>query len=150
MLNVEKRFRPNEEQVAAKIMDGEAILINLSNGMYYSMGGIGGFVWALIESRQSLSEVADAVADRFGIDSERALSDVQALTADLLAENLVVECDTDVMSQDATPDGADLPDDYTAPQLQKFDDMADMFALDPPLPGLTDVTVNAVPERSED
>ena len=36
---------PNVAEVAAKVMDGEAILINLANGMYYSMDGAGGFLW---------------------------------------------------------------------------------------------------------
>ena len=32
---------------------------------------------------------------------------------------------------------APAPEDYAAPQLSKFDDMVDLFALDPPLPELS-------------
>jgi len=42
MLKPESSLRPNEEEVASKVMDGEAILINLSNGIYYSMDKVGG------------------------------------------------------------------------------------------------------------
>jgi hypothetical protein len=45
MLSLAQHVRPNSEEVAAKVMDGEAILINLSNGIYYRMvkwgGGLG-------------------------------------------------------------------------------------------------------------
>ena len=34
-------LKPNSDGVASKIVDGEAILINLSNGMYYSMDAVG-------------------------------------------------------------------------------------------------------------
>ena len=35
------RFRLVEPHVAAKVLDGEAILINLANGMYYSLAETG-------------------------------------------------------------------------------------------------------------
>jgi len=150
MLNLEDRVCSKDQQVAAKVMDGEAILINLSNGLYYSMGGIGGFVWALIENRHSLNEIADALADQFGADREQTIADVQELAAALLAEDLIAVCDGDAATGSVSADTANLPDDYAAPKLQKYDDMADMFALDPPLPGLADAPVDMVPKRSED
>ena len=45
MLSLQSCLRPNEEEVAAKVMDGEAILINLSSGIYYSMDKVGGVLW---------------------------------------------------------------------------------------------------------
>ncbi len=39
MLALSSFVVPNEQQVAAKVMDGEAILINLATGTYYSMPG---------------------------------------------------------------------------------------------------------------
>jgi len=52
------------------------------------------------------------------------------------------------MEPSATDAGPAVPDvqpqPYEAPKLTRFDDMADMFALDPPLPELGTVpTVNA-------
>ena len=42
MLTLQNRLRPNEEEVAGKVMDGDAIIINLSNGIYYSMDKVRG------------------------------------------------------------------------------------------------------------
>ena len=39
---------------------------------------------------------------------------------------------------------------YEAPQLMKFDDMADVFALDPPLPDLPEVAGAAASEKDVD
>ena len=150
MLSVEDRVRPIEHQVAAKIMDGEAILINLSTGLYYSVGGTGGLIWSLIENQHSLSEIAGVLSEQFGVNKDEISKDIEKLASELLTENLIAVSDADTAVGDVTPETAGLPDSYTAPKLQKYDDMADMFALDPPLPGLADVSADALPERSED
>jgi len=136
MLNVEERYGPDHSKVAAKVMDGEAILINLANGLYFSVGGVGGFIWSLVEQQQSPSQIADRVAEHFGVDRQRALSDVESLLTRLAEEELVIPLGPDApvsaVSLASPPAGAA----YEPPVLKRFDDMADMFALDPPLPGL--------------
>jgi hypothetical protein len=49
MLTLHDHLRPHTEEVAAKGIDGEAILINLSNGIYYSLDNVGGLIWELID-----------------------------------------------------------------------------------------------------
>ena len=57
-------LQANATEVAAKVLDGEAILINISNGVYHSMDGVGAFLWELIERRHSLEQIASAIAER--------------------------------------------------------------------------------------
>ena len=150
MLNVQDRLRPNEEHVAAKVMDGEAVLINLANGFYYSMGGAGGFMWSLITQRHAVGDIARFVCDRFSVSNEQALADVQTLASRLLEEELAILCDVDTQPVEGVEleKGPKLP--YQPPELTRYEDMADMFALDPPLPGLADVSADKLPERSKD
>jgi len=124
-------------EVAAKVIDGEAILINLGSGLYYSMGKVGGRVWSLIEQSCSSASIAEVVASEFEVSAETAKADVGALAEQLLTEGLI-----DVGEPGAR--GPAVPTivvgegnaSYEKPELRKFDDMAEMFALDPPLPGL--------------
>jgi len=132
-----KKLRPNSADVAAKVVDGEAILINLSNGMYYSMDSVGGLIWSMIEQGHDLGDVAATIERHYEVDRDTAERDVQALARALLDEGLVVPSDGG-----SAPDanGVQLPpaaDGYAPPQLNKFDDMVDLFALDPPLPELS-------------
>ena len=53
MISAETRLRINEEEIAAQIIDAEAVLINLGTGMYYTMDGTGCEVWAMIESNRA-------------------------------------------------------------------------------------------------
>src|SRR4029450_13507670 len=44
------RYRVNSPQVINETIDGEAIMINLATGSYYSLDRVGGDVWTLLEA----------------------------------------------------------------------------------------------------
>jgi len=67
MLGLHSRLRRNEEEVAAKVMDGEAIIINLSNGCYYSMERTGGAIWGMVEAGYSLDEMVEDLLRRYDV-----------------------------------------------------------------------------------
>lgn len=136
MLSISDFIAANEQQVAAKVMDGEAIIINLSTGIYYSLGGSGGFIWSLIEKRARIQEVVRCVVEHYEVDEVEAERDVLRLSTDLCNEGLAVASAVgSAGSALAGPAGPRLP--YETPAIEKYTDMAEMFALDPPLPGLS-------------
>jgi hypothetical protein len=138
MVTSDARLALNEAEVAAKVIDGEAILINLSNGTYYSMDGVGSFVWSLIADHHNLSEVAAMVGRHYDVSEAQARADVKRLAAELLEEKLVI------IVEGAEPVAVSMsaPAEkmaYDAPRLHTYRDMGDLLALDPPMPGLTDI-----------
>ncbi len=130
-------LKPNTAEVAAKDVDGEAVLINLTNGMYYSMDRVGGFIWSLIEGGYELAAIADAVAGRYGIAEDMAKKDVERLAQQLLDEKLALPGEGEATNGPIEAKGAPAPQAYATPELNKFDDMVDLFAVDPPLPELS-------------
>lgn len=130
-------LKPNTAEVAAKDVDGEAVLINLTNGMYYSMDLVGGFIWSLIEGGYELAAIADAVAERYDIAGDVAKKDVEELARQLLDEKLALPGEGKATNGPIEAKDAPEPQAYAAPELNKFDDMVDLFALDPPLPELS-------------
>lgn len=135
MTSLDKFVRVNGERVAAKVIDGEAILIDMTTGNYYSMPGTAGFIWSLMEGGSSLKRIVEAVSGRYAADEATAAADVVALAAQLSEEGLI---ELTAEGDDIQPDigTADQQAEYSAPSYEKFSDMAEMFALDPPLPGL--------------
>ena len=138
MAEMNNRFKVNNDQIVAKVMDGEAILINLTNGMYYSMDGVAGFVWTLINSGHTLTETCERISSHYGVSDSQVETDVKRLICELVEENLVL------ITNDATPSdiGESPPQSaggtYQSPQLMKYSDMADIFAIDPPMPKIQD------------
>ncbi len=129
----ESRFRINEKEVTAKVIDGEAIIINLAKGLYYSLDKTGAVVWSLIAAGHSLHECSELVSSRFSEPVDRVRDDLTALLGELVGHDLVKPVDGVVPDAGVTlvpPSG----DPYETPVLNTYDDMADVLALDPPLP----------------
>lgn len=146
MLTGEIRLGTNAEEVAAKVLDGEAIIINLTNGMYYSAADAGAMIWTLFQQGMTLAEVSHTIADHYGIERDAARIDVERIAAEFLSEKLVSIVDVDgEASAFARVDTihrnfAQSPagSRYEPARLHKYDDMVEMLALDLPLPELRD------------
>jgi hypothetical protein len=126
-------FRVNEKEVAAKVIDGEAIIINLANGLYYSLEKTGALAWVLIGGGYSLDESADLLSARFSEPRERVRADLDKLANELLVQKLIL---VDQQAGSRSKVALDPPtgDAYETPVLNTYDDMGDVLALDPPLP----------------
>lgn len=133
MLQMTSRFKVNEKLVTSKIIDGEAIIINLASGMYYSLDKTGALVWMLIGGGYSLGESVDVLSARFSVPVERVREDMDRLVDDMVKQNLVLAATTDARTVDVVLDPP-AGDVYEPPVLHSYDDMGDVLALDPPLP----------------
>jgi hypothetical protein len=132
-MQLDTRLEPNETNIAAKVLDGEAILINLSTGFYYSMDGSGGILWSLIDARYTPAEMVDALARIYALTPDQARGDVDKLIGELENHNLVRPSSAAQASRISLPEN---PGAYAAPVLNVYGDMNHLLAIDPPLPGL--------------
>ena len=137
MLNLHHCFRPREEEVASKVIDGEAIIINLANGVYYSMDKVGALVWEHLQSGHTLDDVVRAVTGAYDVSREQAEPKVVELVEELLQENLIVTSENGA-SHVAEVIAEQNKSAYEPPKLNIYRDMGDLLALDPPVPGLGD------------
>jgi hypothetical protein len=124
--------------IASEVIDGEAIIINLDDGNYYSMDGVGAFIWEMLAARPSLREVVECVVTCYEVSPEQARADIDGLVSSLSRENVIAA--TGLGAAAEPPRGPEpqerLP--YTRPELHCYRDMADLLALDPPTPGVLD------------
>lgn len=139
MLTVGGQLVPNSAEVAASVVDGEAIIINLSNGMYYSLDRVGGFVWELITARRTVGQILEAIVQHYDVTREQAGNDLDRLVSELIAENLVITSDdgTQAAWPPAPAEAAHLP--YIPPRLEIYRDLGDLMAMDPPMPPLSEI-----------
>lgn len=135
MLDRESRLRVNEQEIAAKVIDGEAIIMNLTNGMYFSMDGTGARIWECLAAGMSVAEITADIAAHYDVAEEQASRDVSVLLERLVQETLV-QPDNALVPTDPPPPPGEAGLRYHAPELVKYEDMADLLALDPPMPGL--------------
>lgn len=85
------RYAVNAENARWRVVDGEAVVINLTNTHYYSLNKTGTFVWSLlVDAERSADDLVEAVAVRYGRPGDAVRSDVQDVLDELTRENLVV------------------------------------------------------------
>ena len=143
----DRQIQPNDASVAAKVIDGEAIIMNLTSGAYYSMTGTGAAVWTLVEQGHTLSGIAAALSQAYQVPLTTVSSDVETLANELILESLVREIE-DANGTGAAPTlDAAARESYVAPELNKYTDMQDLLALDPPMPSLGAITANDSSEK---
>jgi hypothetical protein len=101
--------------VIDETIDGEVVAIDLETGTYYSLRATGALVWAGIDARVAVADIAAGIG--IGID---------ALIADLEAESLIRPA-----TEPPTPWSCEPDPDAPAPELERFTDLEDLLLLDP-------------------
>ena len=139
MLAPNNRFTLNETECASKVIDGEAVIINLSNGTYYSLEKVGAHVWELLGNGWTIAGIRESVTAHYDVGTDRATDDIEQLIGELVAENLLLPAGDDAIAPDKSQSSNGTRLEYVAPALVTYRDMADLLALDPPLPRLEDV-----------
>ena len=142
-MNMNARLYINEEEVCGKVVEGEAIIINLSNGIYYSLDGVGGTVWQLIELRYSIEEMTQAISAHHKVSSEQVKADLEKLIDEMVQENIVKLSDEENLQKESQTLEIQQNGSYESPTLNIYRDMGNLLALDPPMPGLTDMNWKA-------
>ena len=128
-----QRFRVNTPTVTHETIDGEAVIINLDSGHYYSLVDVGSFIWGLVDKGASASELQNLVLQSYqgtAMDVDRG---VQELLDQLQEENLIVPVDgPGALDLDLEPssNGREKPS-FNPPSLHKYSDMQELLLLDP-------------------
>ena len=77
------------ETAAFRIIDNEAVILNLDSGIYYSLNEVGTKVWKLCTGSNSLRDITAAIVEEFEVQEDIAQKDVSEIISDLLKEGLV-------------------------------------------------------------
>ncbi len=78
-----------QSQVSADLPEGEVVILNMADGVYYGMNPVGGRIWSLISQPRRVGEIRDALLEEYDIDPERCLQEVLGLLNELAVQGLV-------------------------------------------------------------
>ena len=111
-------LRPRRPDVIDEAFDGEAVLVHMGTGCYFSLNAAATAVWALLQDGRS----PEAIAASLGWESSLVEAFVERLRAEMLVEEAEVDAGTTLV---------DAPPAESEPVLQRFSDMQDLLMLDP-------------------
>lgn len=72
-----------------KKLRGEAVLLHMGTGDYFSLNNTGVFLWESCATLKNFGELSDALCKKFGLEPSRGVEDVSAFLTDLLEHRLI-------------------------------------------------------------
>ena len=131
-------YRINYPQVINETIDGEAIIINLVTGSYYSLDKTGAEVWELVERLLPVPDIVAELERRYEPSGIVITTAIESLLEQLSREQLIVQQDgqgeaasREQSSANAATSSPMGRKPFTPPRLEKFTDMQDLILLDP-------------------
>lgn len=133
-MHAQETFRINDPQVVAEVIGGEAIIVNLDSGAYFSLRGSARLIWESLLGGATPAATVDALLATHTGERATVETALHDFLAQLLDEGLLVRDARDPANRGMQPaverPSADtLP--FEAPVLEKYTDMADLLLLDP-------------------
>jgi hypothetical protein len=123
------RYRSNAPRFVDETVDGEALIMDMVKGTYYSCVDSSAYVWNLLHRGVPVDDVVSDLVARYSLSETDAQRDVDAFVQSLVAEEMLVESDGPGAA-DGTPEPV-APNEYTTLALERFTDLADLILLDP-------------------
>jgi len=75
-------------------LEGEAVILSLKGGIYYTLNPVGTRIWALAQKPVQVREIRDIILKEYEIDAGRCEDDLFALLEDLEKEGLIEVADS--------------------------------------------------------
>jgi hypothetical protein len=72
------------------VMDGEAVILNLATGIYYTLDRVGTIIWQELAAGTGVEEIIEIVCERFDEEANVVRGDIEELLAHLKQEQLIV------------------------------------------------------------
>lgn len=73
-----------DAQVAARIIDDQAVVVLADSGEVNVFNSVGTRIWELIDGNRTIQEIADAIHSEYKVTAEQALTDVQEFIQELI------------------------------------------------------------------
>lgn len=136
MLDLKDHFLVNNSEIAAKVFDGEVILINLSTSGYYSMDNVGGFIWEMIGKHYRFGEIIESVVALYQVPNQKSGQDIEYFIMTLTMHGIISVTKSQVPGSLYQKAVVSKKLHYKVPKLNIHSEFVKLLALDPPLPRL--------------
>lgn len=79
----------DRENIADRIIENETVVLNLDNGMYYSLNEVGTHIWRFLDQGKSIDEIIAHLAAMYTVTQKNLTHDVATLIDELVKERLI-------------------------------------------------------------
>jgi hypothetical protein len=87
-VNGERRIKASTD-VVSRVVDGEAVLLDLASGKYFGLNEVGSSVWEHVQEELAVATLLERLLDEFDVEAPALRSDVDELLAELQSKGLI-------------------------------------------------------------
>lgn len=73
----------NPNQVAAEI-DGDLVMMNIGQGEYYGITGVGSRIWELLATPATVADIVRVICTEYDVEEAQCQADTQAFVEELI------------------------------------------------------------------
>lgn len=88
MLN--KYVAKNNEKTAHRIIDGEAVVVNLTDSTFHALNPVATFIWQQADGKTRVKEIAQKMCQEFEIDRDTAEKDCLEFISELVNKDMLI------------------------------------------------------------
>jgi len=66
----------NDEHIAGELLEGEVVIMNKRDNVYYGLNDVGGRIWQLIKEPRVVSDLIDTLMKEYEVDRTTCASEV--------------------------------------------------------------------------
>jgi len=88
-MNLENTIPTPHSDVHYSLLDKEAVLLNLNDGVYHSLNPLGTTIWTLCDGIRSLQDILTSICSQYDVPEETAKQDLLQLMTRLNEEGLL-------------------------------------------------------------
>lgn len=124
------QYRSNGPRFVDESVDGEALIMDMVTGTYYTCLGPATIAWEALKRGVEPGDVAAMIATRYEVDVAGVKRDLDAFVAELVQEEMLVV-------RNAEPEGGPIEPapaptgPYEPLRIERYTDLADLILLDP-------------------
>ena len=89
-ITVHSVISASKDQVTGELLEGDVVILNMADDVYYGLNPIGGRIWNLIQEPRIVSEIISTLLDEYDVETEQCTAEVFALLHDLASKGLIV------------------------------------------------------------
>ena len=124
-------FHIDTANIMHEVIDGEVVVVNLDNGTYYSLDGVGADLWVQLADGSTLEALVAGVAANYAGERERIAAGIAEFVRRLQEEQLITASPgMDESLRPVTATAAPVRV-YSDPVLEKYTDMEQLLLADP-------------------
>jgi outer membrane protein assembly factor BamB len=88
-MELDKSYMVEKDNIVYRMIDNEAVILNLDNGRYYNLNTVGTKIWNLLYKGKSIREILNSLKLEYSLPEQKLIKDIMKFIKHLKSKSLL-------------------------------------------------------------